>query len=472
MLILFGLNTKAQTFHYSLPEKISGKNYEYAVLGKTTEGILIYKFNKYENVLECYDMAMNKKWVRTAEMWSKNKTIQHISISNNNIYVFFSFKLVNSFIVAAQKFTPRLEPIGRYVTLDSVYYENTVKEFDWYVKHSEDKNFYMAYYVVKDNNESTIVQSTIVNNDLKIIDKKNIIIPQPKKNLYNELIDNNGTVYFFSCATEKAKANNDKGFLVDPTMYVLPIHQPLSSAKNLCKTDKYFNSIITKIDNINGTFISAAVAKENTKSSPGFFTSTYSLQGDSIIKTTFEPFTNDMIKEMMMAPEAEIDGFEITDVVVRFDGGLLLFAENHYITQQVIEIPNYYSPAFPTVRTYTYSHFDDVIAQSYNYNGTIEWNKVIRKKQMSENDDGLFSSYGLLKGKNSVQLMYNESIDEQANLLTVTLKANGTLARSSINNSKQKNLLLMPKKASQVSLYEMILPSEYRGYLQFMKIDF
>jgi hypothetical protein len=175
---------------------------------------------------------------------------------------------------------------------------------------------------------------------------------------------------------------------------------------------------------------------------------------------------------MNLSAEMDINNYELTDIVLRFDGGMILIAENGYITQQTVEVPNYYSPSFPTVKTYTYNHKDDILIQSRDAKAKVDWSKIVRKKQSGEADNSLYSGYSLLKGKSKIQIIYNESITEQTGLLVHSFNADGGLNRTNINSSKQKNLMLMPNRATQVSLYELIIPSQFRGYLQFIKIDF
>ncbi len=464
-------NIFAQTANYSLPQKNS-KRYDYAVLGKTTEGIIIYKYTKYESIIECYDVAMNLKWTRNAEMETKNNTIEHISVHNNQLCIFFSYKRNGFVILSAQLFSPKLEPIGINVAVDSIASDKAV-DLDWYVKHSEDKRYYMAYYVKAASTTQTTLQTILLNDKLRIVKKKSVDIPETKKEMVDELMDNEGNFYFFVADQERVNGN-PKVVFAHPRFYSLKKNEAISEVHNLCNATRKFNSLNAKIDNINRAFLIAGIAKDklSTKETPGFHVSKWLLDRDSLAVCQLETFTDNMVKEMMLVPETDVSNYEITDMVVRFDGGLILIAENTYNTTQTVEIPNYYSPAFPTIRTYTYLHKDDLFVQAFNTNGEAQWHQLIRKKQTSENDAGFYSSYGLLKGKNSIRLVYNETIEEQADLVSHTIKANGSITRNSIYGSRQKNLFLAPKKASQVSLYEVLIPSENRGYLQFMKIDF
>ena len=341
------------------------------------------------------------------------------------------------------------------------------------MKHSEDKRYYIAYYVKKGGDNSITLQTILLDDKLKILSRKSLTISEPKKNMVDELLDNNGNFYFFLADQERNNAS-PKAIYTLPRFYAMKKNGSISDVHFLSDKSKRFNSVIIKIDNINKCLVLAGIAKEKKSEQdvPGFDISKWMLDKDSLSVNQLETFNPEMIKEMTLTPESEIGNFEIADIVLRFDGGMILIAENSYITTQTVEIPNYYSPAFPTIRTYTYLHKDDILVQSFDATGVAEWHQLIHKKQTSENDGGFYSSFGLVKGKNSIRIFYNESIEEQSNLASYSIKQNGTTTRNSIYGSHQKNLFLSPKKASQVSLYEAIIPSENRGYLQFMKIDF
>ena len=183
-----------QTANFSLPIK-NNKNYDYAVLGKTTEGIMLYKYNKYESMVECYDVSMNLKWSKNAEMDSKTNTIEHISVHNNKLYTFFSYQRDGNVILAAQKFSAKLESEGKNVSLDSFPSQRNEGDLDWFVKHSEDKRYYIAYYVKKGGDNSITLQTILLDDKLKILSRKSLTISEPKKNMVDELLSTCAVFY-------------------------------------------------------------------------------------------------------------------------------------------------------------------------------------------------------------------------------------------------------------------------------------
>jgi len=461
----------AQTVNYSLPEKISHKNYDYAILGKTTEGILIYKYNKFENIIVSYDESMSKKWERQAQLGNKGSAIQHISIHKNNLIVFFSYDKGNSTVVGGQFFTNKMEPKTKFVKFDSIYHEKWTTAIDWYVMHDEARNWYYMYYISSSNDQQTVIHGLLIDEFLKIRKVDDLVIPVAYGNIIDELIDNKGNVWFL---TGKPTDYSNSG---SKTWSAITVYQYPNGATAILKgvllSTNSFNSLVAKINNVGNELVLAGLYSEkNSMDLTGYGLVKYNLANDSILVNRFEPFNEKQIKDLRMSMDVDINNFQITDLVLRFDGGVLMCFENSYSTVQTVEVPNYYSPSFPSIKTYTYLHYDDLFLTSLTNEGNLAWYNVLHKKQVSENDEGYYSSYGLIKGKDKIALIYNEEISDQTNLLAYLIKENGTITRGSVCNSKQKNVFLSPRKARQVSLYEMVIPSEYRGYLQFVKIDY
>jgi hypothetical protein len=102
----------------------------------------------------------------------------------------------------------------------------------------------------------------------------------------------------------------------------------------------------------------------------------------------------------------------------------------------------------------------------------VQWTQNLAKKQESSGDEGVNSSYALVKAKDKLMLLYNEEVAEQTNVMAYSIKADGTIVRGCVLNTRGRSVFLQPKKGRQVSLYEEVIPSEYNGYFQLVKIDF
>src|SRR5690606_34257786 len=110
---------------------------------------------------------------------------------------------------------------------------------------------------------------------------------------------------------------------------------------------------------------------------------------------------------------SNLDGlstFEITDVVPRFDGGMILIAESRFSNVESMQVPSFVPAAGPTFRTVTVTYYNDIMMISLNPSGTEDWVRVLRKKQVSEDDEGFFSSYALFIKGSELNLLYNEDI--------------------------------------------------------------
>jgi hypothetical protein len=104
--------------------------------------------------------------------------------------------------------------------------------------------------------------------------------------------------------------------------------------------------------------------------------------------------------------------------------------------------------------------------------GTQDWAKVLRKKQVSEDDDGFFSSYALHIRGGELFIIYNEDIYQKANVATYRIDPKGETKRSVAFNSGDEDVLVVPRLGKQVSSNEIIMPSFRKNTLRLVKLTY
>lgn len=102
----------------------------------------------------------------------------------------------------------------------------------------------------------------------------------------------------------------------------------------------------------------------------------------------------------------------------------------------------------------------------------MEWSSVMRKKQASEDDNGVYSSFLIVNEKDKLRFIYLDDISSSGVLNEYTLTSVGKSNRQTILNQEEKDMMLLPKMGKQVSPNEVIIPSYKNGALQLAKIIF
>ncbi len=96
--------------------------------------------------------------------------------------------------------------------------------------------------------------------------------------------------------------------------------------------------------------------------------------------------------------KAELSDFFLDDIVLRADSGLIVVAEQYYVTSTT------FRDAYGFWDSRTIYHYDDVLVVSISPEGKIEWNTIVVKQQAAERADQL--SYSLFVGPEELYFFY------------------------------------------------------------------
>lgn len=235
-----------------------------------------------------------------------------------------------------------------------------------------------------------------------------------------------------------------------------------------------------EVDNLNGRVVGAGLCSPNTnvKASHVFYLSASISDKDSSIFTT-TPFTTELVTSVTgrnpKRHKNNLADMLAHDLVLRRDGGVLFITEQfrQYTRQSVQNTTSLgYSRMLPTQFSTDY-YYDNLALFSLNPDGRVQWMSALAKRQSSQDDIGIFSSYGLLKGRNGLHLIYNDDIKPTANIFDYTLSPQGTYTRTSLMSSEKDNLYIRCRNAKQTSASLLIVPAERRGgELKLVRFEF
>jgi len=156
------------------------------------------------------------------------------------------------------------------------------------------------------------------------------------------------------------------------------------------------------------------------------------------------------------------EDLKIADVVVRSDGGVLLMMEIIKIYHRsALEVPGQYRRSNLS-RMSTDYYFEDVFVLSISPKGIPDWKTMLYKQQMSQNDEGTFSSYFLWQNKSSVRLLFNDEIKRRTNIIEYVVGVDGNAKRNSLFNTADSELLLRMRDGLQIAANEVLVPSQYK----------
>lgn len=167
-----------------------------------------------------------------------------------------------------------------------------------------------------------------------------------------------------------------------------------------------------------------------------------------------------------------IDELSVRDLVLRHDGGGLIITErNRQLERRSnasrTQVINNYG-----IRPLVDYHYDELIVFSVHPNGNSHWSNILHKKQYSQDDGGVYSSYFLMENPRSLRFLFNDEIRFENTVSEYVVNGRGEFDRNSLFHTRDLDLRLRFRDGVQVAANEMILPSEHRNRLRLVKMTY
>lgn len=166
--------------------------------------------------------------------------------------------------------------------------------------------------------------------------------------------------------------------------------------------DEFITQIAIGINNQDDIVCTGFYSSFYSSSIKGCFYLLMDHETKSIVKESKKEFSIDFITSEMSDRKAkklknkkakgksiEMANFDLSDIVLKDDGGVIQVAERYYVTSSTTTDANGVSHT-----TYTY-HFDELIVISITPEGIIEWARKIPKRQSAGSPYSSFVSYHL-----------------------------------------------------------------------------
>jgi hypothetical protein len=158
------------------------------------------------------------------------------------------------------------------------------------------------------------------------------------------------------------------------------------------------------------------------------------------------------------------------DLTLRGDGGFILSTEEYQETHENVTDVNAYGVAQPNVRNFYY--YQNLLVLSVNPLGTIDWHCVIRKDQITVNDNGTFSSYLLTVMPDRVIYVFNDLSRKNWNLSYTEINEKGVSANGILVKPQDYDGRLVPQYGDQVSYNEFIVPGITPRGIVLLKVSY
>lgn len=443
-------------------------NYSYDILPNIGDNILFYHDRGSDHVFEIYDR--NLRYKRTKELSFEKKNIMVLGVvpEDEHFSMVYSYKDEGMSYIRINRYDANAERIDSSTLLSE---KSKILMVKHRFVHSDDKSKILLFapadgglnmLLIDNKNLNLIYGFTMIHKEFNFKDD------------FQKIMVNNAGEIFIAGKKENYfnKKNKDRIMCMKITgLEDISLHY-INSEELL------IHNLMMKYDEINRRVVFGGLLSRNDEtSSVGYFSKSLPssvIPSESMIAGNF--FSMEFLSEFYGKKPGkvkELTGFECRDMIIRRDGGAILITELHkQFTRRAAMNNTGRFGEFIAPRGFVDYYHEDLLLLSMHPDGSEHWKKVLFKKQFSQDDDGIFSSYFLFKTPSRIRIIYNDEIKNNNTVSEYVIDPVGNYERNSVLSTEYQNLKLRFRDAVQIAPNSFIVPSEKSFKINMVRIDY
>lgn len=444
-------------------------DYSYELLGNLGGNILMFRDRGGEYELELLENDLTFKRTQEIKFEKRKVNILGVVPMDTSFTVYYGFKDDGKRYVKARTYNNQVELIdSNQIHVEK--YKTINRELKFLSSPDQSKVLLFGRHesnainliVVNQDSLTTIYDDLINYDDFNFrVDFKDIKITNDAE-----------VVLLFEKDNRRGKKNDHFGEISFVSPDVSDIRTIKMDLSGILSSD-----IELAYDEGNKNIVVVGLYHEKNKisSSGYFFLKTHINDVVGIHKLNFIPYSKNLLKDVhgkLSDVESELQHYKISDILFRKDGGFMLITE----MQKELSRRTYYNGynRRNDVQNNLWKDYynENIILFSFHPEGNIHWNKVLHKKQFSQDDDNVYSSYFLYKTPSRLRLLYNDEIKKDNTVSEYVVDPVGDFERKSVMSTDYQKLRLRFREALQISKDEILVPSERNFNLNLVKIKY
>ena len=466
VLFLFPVLLSAQ--EVSVSEDITLRNdISYEILGEMKGNFLLFKDRNSDFEVQAYTTKMKKSWEKTLELDKRLPKVLGVFAGRENFTVLYRFRRKGNTIVKAHKYDAGANLIDSVTVKDFGYLFYTP---NFQVLQSDDKSKVLLYFIERQSVINTLVYDV---NEMKFLWSKSF---EPDKLIFGRdfkqmLVDNDGN---FRLILEKDNFRSKK------EDHHFEVHEYIGARDrlNLYKISmegKLTFDILFDFDNLNKNLVAAGLyTDKNTAKANGYFYLSVPQDNPSNQSLVFTPFEDDFVSSIegkVVEANKGITETIVQEIVLRRDGGLLMIAErNRQLERRTATSSRVF---YDNASRFIVDHYyDELLVISIHPDGSTHWKTILHKKQYSQDDGGVYSSYFLMKSRSNLRFLFNDEIKYENTVSEYVINGSGNFERNSLMSTEDRQIRLRFRDALQVNSNVIVIPSERRNRLRLVRVQY
>jgi len=457
----------------SLSSELNIRNYfSYELLGKVEDRYMILRDKGFVKEVDVFNEYLEH--TATAELYLEQKRADLIhSIGLDSVFqIIYSYVERDSVYVKMRRYDSRVQLVDS--TLLRVMEKTQLKK-RFGALTSEDSKRILLHNLNKDNQ----LVMMVYDNDMgELLWNYGLIIKDfsPRLDKYDFLLTNDGQLLI----TIEPQRDFNKKDNSSVRLVYYDFRSAAAGASTIQLEGYVRRDLFVDFDNLNKKLILMGTYSEKFGKEPlGFYLVHEPLENiTDDTKPEYLTFSKNLIDKVSQSKKKKskiFQNFWIKDIIKRQDGGLIVMMELY----REFSRRSSYSPGVgrsdfnsAARRGWVDYYNEDVIVSSYNPQHELDWTKILYKKQFSQDDEAIFSSYFVMKTPSRLRLVYNDEIKKNSTVSEYIMDPTGRVKRNSLLSTSNLELKLRFRDAMQLSNNELLVPSESSYSLSLVKITY
>lgn len=471
LLIAFAYSITVSAQEVAISDELSIRNYfSYELIGQIEDRILVYRDKGFNKEMDVYNEELEHTQF-SEFIFEKRKTDVYTIIGQDTAFQMLYGFLENDSLVVRMREYDKVVRLIDSTTLTKIHKKEIKRRFNY--SWSENKAKVLLTSISGDN----LVRFIVYDCRLKAITwHQNILFDKMKIRDFQEFTITDIGNIMLQVRGDGIENESLSFILVNPL-----INKQFDFVIDM--DGRSYNNVYFTFDNKNrNVVISGTYSEKRGKEVKGLFFYKKNINAlEDIDFPKFLEFGATLGEEVLQGKRRNrkrvFDDLELQNVILRNDGGALI----------VCEITKDYSRRSPynsgyTARDGRYSGYsrrgwidyynEDIVVLNINPEVEFDWTKVLYKKQFSQDDDAVFSSFYIMKTPSRLRFIYNDDIKKNSTVSEYLMDPTGRIARNSLLSTKYQDMKLRFGDAVQLSGNSILVPSEKNYDLNLVKITY
>ena len=447
----------------TISEELPLRNdYDYTILGWVAHDLLLFRDRGHEFYVQAFDGELHVKWEREIPLGPQKADIIGVVATDDRIHIIFGMREKGNYFIRHSSFDHTISLID---TMTLGFIENIFITPRIQMANSEDKS--KALLLREDNDGMNLISYDL--NTREVIWTNTLKLTGGTQSGYRSMEVNNDGEFYLTIEPDKS---SQKSQYIEVFCLLAGVDKFIHEKIDL--GDQQVYDFYTQFDNIhNDLVITGLYSDRNVSRAQGFYFIRFRPVQEHAVHLL--PFDESLLAEVNgkdVPISKGLTDFNVQKVALRADGGAIVIAELNKEFSRRSSLPVRRDNGSFSRGGWVDYYYEDLILFAIHPDGTPHWKKVLRKRQYSQDDDAIYSSFFLFKTPTQLRFLFNDEIKQENTVGGYEVTGIGNVERKTVFNTDYQKLKLRFKDGLQVAYNECIVPSERNNRLNLVRIQF